>query len=287
MVSILVQFQSYIVFIVLGVTISGWRFLNSGVIPKNVNILALTATTTSEGLKVITERLCLNDPVIVGLSPNPLNIKYHVEPLPNMAMLCETLSDGLKLQRNQFPKTLVFCQTVSECTLLYRTMISKLGTDFTDPPGYPDYHCFRVIDMYTRATSNNMKKKILASFVTPNSKLKIVVATTAFSMGIDSPDIRNVIHYGLPATIEQYAQETGRAGRDGLPATALLLCGKPAKHIHQRMRTYGTNSTTCRRSSLFKHFLLYEETELGITKCKCCDICMLKCECTECIQNVQ
>ena len=62
--------------------------------------------------------------------------------------------------------------------------------------------------MYTRASSINMKKKVLTSFATANSKLKVVVATTAFSRGIDCLDICNVVHYGPPASIEQYAQET-------------------------------------------------------------------------------
>lgn len=66
-----------------------------------------------------------------------------------------------------------------------------------------------------------MKKKALASLATTNNRLKIVVVTTAFSMGIDFPDIYNVMHYRPPTSIEQYARETGQAGRDGLPATAL------------------------------------------------------------------
>ena len=200
-----------------------------------------------------------------------------------MTMLCETLSKCLQAKRNDFPKTLVFCHTISECASFYQTMVSKLGKDFTNPPGYPDCHCFRVIDMYTRATSISMKKKVLASFATANSKLKIVVAINAFSIGIDCPDIPNIIHfYGPPASIEQYAQETGRPSRDGLPATALLLYDKPGKHTQPKMISYGNNSVMCCCKYLFKHFMIYDDIELGISKCNCCDVTAKKCDCNDC-----
>ena len=117
--------------------------------------------------------------------------------------------------------------------------------------------------------------------MTVNGTLRIVIATMAFGMGIDCPDIVNVIHYGPPGSIEQYAQETGRAGRNGQSATALLLYGNPGKNTQGDMISYGSNTIQCCRSVLFKHFLFYEDSVITST-CKCCDICEKKCICAHC-----
>ena len=90
-----------------------------------------------------------------------------------------------------------------------------MGDDFTDPPSYPNLHQFRLVEMYTRACTIEMREKVLTSFAKENSKLRIVITTTAFSVGIHCPDIQQIIHYGTPSVPEQYIQEIGRAERNG------------------------------------------------------------------------
>jgi ATP-dependent DNA helicase RecQ len=119
-------------------------------------------------------------------------------------------------------------------------------------------------------------------------ELQVVVATVAFGMGIDKPNVRFVVHYDLPKHIEGYYQETGRAGRDGLPADALLLFG--AQDIVTARRLIDTNnnaeqqrieihklnamvglaeSVTCRRRVLLNYF-----GERLQQDCGNCDVCL-------------
>ena len=73
-------------------------------------------------------------------------------------------------------------------------------------------------------------------------------------MGIDCPDTRRIIHWGVPTTVEEYAQETGRAGRDGKLAVAILYEGVGEKYAAAKMKAYLTNHKTCRGVVLFQDF---------------------------------
>ena len=106
--------------------------------------------------------------------------------------------------------------------------------------------------MYTSIVDKPIREEILLLF-TSNSQLRIVVATVAFGMGIDCRDVRQVIHVGAPDDVEEYIQETGRAGRDGSPCMVTLLIHKPRKDlISKRMLEYLKNETVCRRDTLFR-----------------------------------
>ena len=110
-----------------------------------------------------------------------------------------------------------------------------------------------------------------------------LMATSAYGMGVDKPNIRTVVHQELPDSVEAYLQETGRAGRDGRASQAILLAyqphgfptagaaaGTPAPHDAQRqlaLRGYAANSATCRRAQLLRFF--HREQE----ECAGCDVC--------------
>jgi len=120
-------------------------------------------------------------------------------------------------------------------------------------------------------------------------EVAVVVATVAFGMGIDKPNVRFVVHYDLPKNIEGYYQETGRAGRDGLPSEALLLSGTQDMVAARRMIEQSENenqkrieihklnamisfseATTCRRRVLLNYF----DESVAEGGCGNCDICL-------------
>jgi DNA topoisomerase-3 len=84
---------------------------------------------------------------------------------------------------------------------------------------------------YHAGMSAARRDEVQAAFLA--GRLEVVVATIAFGMGIDKPDIRTVVHTALPGTLEGYYQEIGRAGRDGLPSRAVMLCGYVDRRTHE------------------------------------------------------
>ena len=229
-------------------------------------MIALTATATENVRYDIIKNLQLRNPAVFISSFNRSNIFLEVQPKKNAV---EQVKKCIKKYSGE--SGIIYCNS--------RKQVDEL-TDILDNDGYSvlNYHA----GLSDEARFKNQEKFI-------KSQVQIMVATIAFGMGIDKPDVRFVINYDLPKSLEEYYQEIGRAGRDGLPATALLLFSagdiykvryffenssddKNAEKLLQSMISYA-QSRTCRRAFLLDYFgEKYIPSETDETEC-CCDVC--------------
>ena len=107
----------------------------------------------------------------------------------------------------------------------------------------------------------------------------------AFGMGIDSPDVRVIMNWGVPEDCEMYVQESGRAGRHGLQSFTITFYRKHdlnRKYASPQIINYCVNEgNVCRRTLLFQEFEDCDDFQTN-SLCACCDVCELKCKCSNC-----
>ena len=222
----------------------------------------------------------MQDPAIIGLPPDRPNIKLSVKPCPSIPKVCEWLARELLEKRSTASKTVVFCRSLNHCANMCMEMKKLLGRNITEPPGLPDTILqYRLVDVFTAASDNDMREEVLMEFCKKDSTLRLLIASTAFGLGVDCMDISRIINYGTPSTLEELVQEIGRAGRNGCAAEAILY-HRVVKKITTTAKAYGENQSMCRRALLFKGFLFSEITQ--VQACKCCDMCEPLCNCKEC-----
>lgn len=244
--------------------------------------MALTATATLSTRKFIIKSLNMQNPVIIYIPPVKNNIAYYVEDKPRegIRVAFKPIVDRLIRERNM-GRVIIFCKTYDNVISIHKYFVSALGEYITEPKGSPNYVVYRVVDMYTHCTHPAVKNKILKQFTSP-SPLRVVIATIAFGMGINCPDVRQIIHWGVPQDPEMYVQESGRAGRDGKFCCALLFKGQhdlDKRYTSKQMIEYCSKDPVCRRAILYSDFPQCNFSSKG---CMCCDICKRSCNCGQC-----
>ncbi|XP_065884181.1 ATP-dependent DNA helicase RecQ-like isoform X2 [Dysidea avara] len=252
------------------------------ILPTSVNVMALTATATQEILKCVENRLDLKDVVLIGIHSGRPNIKFIVKPSIDLNDLAAIVSAELVELRTNTPKTVLFCRSHLQCVKLLVELKKLLKDKITEPPGMPvtNIH-YRLIDNFTSGSKTEAREVILQEFCKRDTSLRLIIATNAFGLGFDCADITRIIHWGSPNTLEELAQQTGRAGRDGSHSEAILY-KKSGKHTSRAMKTYVGNVSVCRRKLLFQGFLFGSDNSCSITACRCCDLCAPLCNCHNC-----
>ena len=212
--------------------------------------MALTATATKTLRYSVTRTIGMRDPYILAKSPCKKNMMYFVSKFEALPTTFKPVVEKLKSERISMPRIIIYGKSFSICADIYLFFRAELGESITEPIGAPNPARFRLVDVFTSVTDQHQKDGIINAFTRP-SQLRVVIATVAFGMGIDCPDVRQIVHIGLPDDVESYIQETGRAGRDGQPALAILLASKERLHqVDENIKLIVINAeeTSCFRT---------------------------------------
>ncbi len=165
------------------------------------------------------------------------------------------LLEEIQQKHNVMDRVIVFGQSYGDCTHIYQFISCRLGKEMSHPVEIPQLAEYRMVDLFTACMHPTVKNTILTQFQDSTSCLHVVIATVSFGMGLDCPNVRRIIHWGVPSDIEACLQETSRAGRDEQAATAVLSyegSDFSGVRVEQKMKDYCALKQGCRRDTLLR-----------------------------------
>jgi bloom syndrome protein len=247
----------------------------------NIPIMALTATANNQVRDDVIKQLKLNrnNCHLHQASFNRPNLRYEVRPKGTKVKVMSEIGTEIKLrmaQKDGGGSGIVYCISKKDCEKVSDAIGEQVGR--------------RYVTYYHAQLDPEERERRQKAW--SQGRIKVIVATIAFGMGINKPDVRYVIHYSLPKSLTGYYQEAGRAGRDGEPADCIMYYGYVDKNTHEfmikksehgwaiinmhmknlnKVIEYCENQIECRRLLLIEYF-----GEKGFTRAQCnrtCDNC--------------
>ena len=265
-----------------------------------VPLLGLSGTVTKKICDDVLDKLHLRqDQVsIISMLPDRPNIFLNIKHQKSFDYETDLmwLVAGLRHQKEKFPKTVLFAQSVSHVADIYEFIKTELGRDAYASPELDVSN--RLLSQFHAHVGKGLHDMILSNFASEQSVLRLLISTVAFGMGVDVPDIRTVIHWGKTSSMLTYWQEVGRCGRDGNPANAFWypksVSGKDSA-IFSRLKN---DRACCIRRIILEHFVIAESDTTYIksletppcngncdscqcARCQCCNHCFDMCPCRQ------
>ena len=213
--------------------------------------------------------MCLYNPVLLSATPERTNIRYSVVhiSLRDPKAFLKTIFEDITPNLFSAKRVLIFCRLMGDVRSIYQCFNQTFKNSFHS---YSD----RPFARFHSKTDDVVKEFLLSGFTNENGIVRVLIATIAFGMGVDCKDLHIAIRYGPLGALEDYFQEAGREGRDGLPSKAVLVTypkSLNSKNISKAVKLYSRNEEVCCRILLLKEF--GEEKQSLDPMHVCCDIC--------------
>ena len=253
-------------------------------IPLGTPFLALTATATASVKLEVIEKLDMVGCASVSVSPNRPNIFYEVKIRTDLSDL-DHIVQSLKESNIQAERIIIYCRSLNMCADLYDYFQDALQDHSYYPPSAEHVASNRLYGMFHAHTPQENKTAILTSLSDPNGAVRVVFATVALGMGVNMAGVKQIIHYGAPHSVEDYMQESGRAGRSGEQALSIVFWNPADAPLKKELKTnrdkeiaavrqYLENTAMCRRVQLLNYFdSTFAESLPPVEKSVCCDVC--------------
>ena len=169
-------------------------------------------------------------------------------------------------------KTIIFCQSLKACGDIYDRFSDFLKSKHE-------------VAMYYSKTPQGINDSVLSDLLSVHGNIRLVIGTSAPGMGVNTPNVKNVIIFGVQESIEAYLQAVGRVDRDSSEVLSIMYYhGYHLCHFDPNMRTFVKNKSSCTRGEILQFF--NEKVEEPAILHKCCDVCSPKCDCGACLVEI-
>lgn len=235
--------------------------------------LALTGTADKKTIDIITRDFAMKNAICVAVSPERKNVSFSVQKVENVHEMFKNITWLIELIKEKgaaCPKTIIFCNTLNDIAAVYNHIM--LGLRAHNPT---EESCC-LVGIFHSNSFKDRKEKLLKQFKSEGN-IRVIVASSALSMGINFPNIRYVINWGPARSILDQLQESGRAGRDGKISHSIILYhGIQLSHCNTDIKNF-VKSDGCFRVAAYK---LFDDSVKSTTpKHDCCSFCRKSCVC--------